>query len=133
MQLLCGRLTALASDLEGVRLEAQPLTQKHSLLAAPVPTPGEPQGGSVIDCRHVSTVRDSADHVDPTMGLQVCAPQTTFSKARNKAGIQEAWYIDAAFRRRDIPVALIITSECCRAWQTAELLFGRPERKDSRL
>lgn len=87
------------------------------------------RGGYVIYFRHAQTVRDYADQADPNLSLGDCASQRRLSKA----GIQDARDIGAAFTNREIPVSQVITSEYCRSWQTANLAFGRVDRKDSRL
>lgn len=75
-------------------------------------------GGYVIFIRHAQTEKDYADQIDAVMGD--CSTQRTLSEA----GWQEARDIGAAFERLDIPIGEIISSEYCRAWQTAALAFG---------
>jgi len=87
------------------------------------------RGGYVIYFRHAQTVRDYADQADPNMSLGECATQRKLSKK----GIHDARTIGAAFTNKGIPVDQIVTSEYCRAWQTANLAFGRVDKKDSRL
>lgn len=83
----------------------------------------------MIYFRHAQTVRDYADQVDPNMSLGDCATQRKLSKQ----GIQDARDIGAAFTNKGIPVSKVISSEYCRSWQTANLAFGRVDKKDSRL
>lgn len=77
------------------------------------------QGGHVIYIRHARTEREGADQVSAVMGD--CATQRMLSKA----GWREAKTIGAGFAALGIPVAAVISSQYCRAWQTAEIAFGR--------
>ncbi len=83
------------------------------------------QGGKVIFIRHATTEEDYADQVKAVMGN--CATQRTLSEA----GWHEAQNIGAAIDWLDIPVGDVISSEYCRAWQTAALAFGRYEKNPS--
>jgi len=76
-------------------------------------------GGHVVFIRHASTEVDYADQVDAVMGD--CSTQRTLSEM----GWHEAKEIGAAFALHQIPVAQVVSSEYCRAWQTADLAFGR--------
>lgn len=80
------------------------------------------EGGHVIYVRHGSTEADYADQIDAVMGD--CATQRTLSEA----GWHEAKKIGEAFARLEIPVGQVVSSEYCRAWQTADLAFGRYEK-----
>ncbi|MEM8961992.1 MAG: histidine phosphatase family protein [Acidobacteriota bacterium] len=81
-------------------------------------------GGHVIYFRHAQTERDYADQADPNMSLDDCETQRKLSEA----GIQDAQDIGAAFTASEIPVGVVIASQYCRAWQTADLAFGRHEQ-----
>lgn len=76
-------------------------------------------GGVVIFIRHATTETDYADQVsaDPLD----CSTQRTLSEM----GWHEAVQIGESFRYFDIPVDDVISSQYCRAWQTAWLAFGR--------
>lgn len=50
----------------------------------------------------------------------------------SEAGWRDARQIGDAFRRLRVPVGEVVSSEYCRAWQTADLAFGR-YRKDAAL
>ena len=76
-------------------------------------------GGHVLYIRHASTESDYADQIDAVMGD--CSTQRVLSED----GWAEARQIGAAFERLNIPVNEVISSEYCRAWQTAALAFGR--------
>lgn len=76
-------------------------------------------GGYVIFVRHAQTEKDYADQINATMGD--CSTQRTLSEA----GWAEARAIGTAFVRLAIPVDRVISSQYCRAWQTADLAFGR--------
>ena len=75
-------------------------------------------GGHVLYIRHASTETDYADQIDAVMGD--CSTQRTLSEE----GWAEALRIGAAFDRLEIPVGAVVSSEYCRAWQTAALAFG---------
>jgi phosphohistidine phosphatase SixA len=75
-------------------------------------------GGYVIFMRHGSTETDYADQIDAEMGN--CASQRVLSEA----GWTEVKAIGAAFERLAIPIGEVISSEYCRAWQSADLAFG---------
>lgn len=77
------------------------------------------QGGHVIFIRHAVTDREGADQVSARMGD--CSTQRTLSEQ----GWRDAKAIGTAFANLRIPVAQVISSEYCRAWQTAEIAFGR--------
>ncbi len=75
-------------------------------------------GGHVIFMRHGSTETDYADQIKAEMGN--CASQRVLSEA----GWTEVKAIGAAFKRLEIPVGEVISSEYCRAWKSADLAFG---------
>jgi phosphohistidine phosphatase SixA len=76
-------------------------------------------GGHVIYIRHAATEADYADQVnaDPLR----CSTQ----RALGEAGWHQARAIGRAFERLGIPVGEVHSSQYCRAWQTADLAFGR--------
>jgi phosphohistidine phosphatase SixA len=76
-------------------------------------------GGNVIFIRHAATENDFADQVRAVMGD--CSTQRTLSEA----GWRQARAIGKAFEQLQIPVGDVYSSEYCRAWQTADLAFGR--------
>jgi phosphohistidine phosphatase SixA len=92
-------------------------------IAAPMPPQALVEalrgGGHVIFLRHAVTQREGADQVSAVMGD--CATQRMLSEE----GWRQARAIGEAFRRLRIPVGAVISSEYCRAWQTADLAFGR--------
>lgn len=82
------------------------------------------RGGHVIYIRHAQTDKDYADQADPKLDLTNCGTQRTLSSK----GWDQAKSIGAGFRSARIPVGKVISSEYCRAWQTADLAFGRYSR-----
>jgi phosphohistidine phosphatase SixA len=80
-------------------------------------------GGYIIFIRHTTTEKDYADQISAKMGD--CSTQRVLSEA----GWQEALHIGAAFIVHQIPVGPVYASEYCRAWQTADLAFGRYIKK----
>ena len=76
------------------------------------------QGGYVIYMRHAQTESDYADQVSATLGD--CSTQRVLSEC----GWDQAKSIGRAIAKHDIPISDVLTSEYCRAWQTADLAFG---------
>lgn len=81
------------------------------------------KGGNVIFVRHASTEKDYADQIKAKMGD--CSTQRTLSEA----GWKEAKAIGKSFEASAIPVDTVVSSEYCRAWQTASLAFGAYDKK----
>ena len=79
-------------------------------------------GGYVIYFRHAQTEKDYADQV--TADVNNCSTQRTLSEI----GWQQAKTIGAAFENTSIPIDKVISSQYCRAWQTAEIAFGQYEK-----
>ena len=79
------------------------------------------EGGHVLYIRHAQTESDYADQVsaDPLD----CSTQRVLSRF----GWAQARSIGAAISMAEIPVGEVISSQYCRAWQTADLAFGRFE------
>ena len=80
-------------------------------------------GGYVIYFRHAQTEKDYADQVtaDPNNG--------STQRVLSEAGWHQAKAIGEGVRALDIPVGKVYSSEYFRAWQTADLAFGRYEKK----
>lgn len=76
-------------------------------------------GGHVIFIRHAQTEKDYADQISAVMGD--CSSQRMLSEM----GWRQARDIGAAMASLRIPIAEVYASEYCRAWQTADLAFGR--------
>ncbi|WP_191084246.1 histidine phosphatase family protein [Roseococcus microcysteis] len=83
-------------------------------------------GGHVIYLRHAPTEREGADQVSAVMG------QCSTQRVLGEEGWQQARALGAAFQRLAIPVGEVVSSQYCRAWQTADLAFGR-HRQDAAL
>lgn len=117
---------ALTGSLPHLALAADPPTD----IPAPVPPARLLEalraGGHVIYIRHAPTEREGADQVSAVMG------QCTTQRMLGEEGWQQARALGAAFQRLRIPVGEVVSSEYCRAWQTADLAFGR-HRKDAAL
>ncbi|ELR98260.1 histidine phosphatase family protein [Gloeocapsa sp. PCC 73106] len=79
-------------------------------------------GGHIIYFRHAQTEKDYADQV--TADVNDCSTQ----RALSEVGWQQARTIGAAFTKHSIPVDRVISSQYCRAWQTADLAFGKFEK-----
>lgn len=81
-------------------------------------------GGLIVYLRHTETEEDYADQVTAEMGL--CSTQRGLSEN----GWMQAKKIGEEFKRLSIPVGKVWSSEYCRAWQTADLAFGRYEKTE---
>ena len=79
------------------------------------------RGGYVIYLRHARTNKDWGDQVSPELNLAVCSTQRRLSAA----GKQEAKVIGQGVKQARIPVGQVISSDYCRAYNTAQLAFGR--------
>ncbi len=79
------------------------------------------KGGYVVYFRHAQTETDYADQINATLGD--CSTQRTLSED----GWKQAQEIGEAFKDLNIPVGKVYSSEYCRAWQTADLAFGKYE------
>ncbi|MBL1209843.1 MAG: histidine phosphatase family protein [Geminocystis sp. GBBB08] len=77
------------------------------------------QGGYIIYFRHAQTEKDYADQINAVMGD--CSSQRMLSEV----GWNQSKMIGEAFRKYSIPIGEVISSEYCRAWQTADLAFGK--------
>ncbi len=82
-------------------------------------------GGYVIYFRHAQTEKDYADQVSAKIGD--CSTQRMLSEV----GWQQSRAIGQAFQTLKIPVSQVLSSEYCRAWQTADIAFGRFEKRPS--
>jgi phosphohistidine phosphatase SixA len=106
------------------------LTLFLALLAAPANAQSDAasliaemaQGGLVLYVRHAMTESDYADQVnaDP----MACSTQRVLSEG----GWQQARALGRAFAAHAIPVSEVLASQYCRAWQTADLMFGQYQR-----
>jgi len=80
-------------------------------------------GGHVIYIRHTATEADYADQISAVMGD--CSSQRVLSEK----GWQQARTIGKAVIDWQIPVGEVLSSQYCRAWQTADLAFGHYEQR----
>ncbi len=80
------------------------------------------EGGHIIYFRHAQTEKDYADQV--TANVNDCSTQRMLSEV----GWQQAKAIKEGFAENSIPVGQVISSQFCRAWQTADLAFGKYEK-----
>ena len=86
------------------------------------------QGGYVLYLRHTETKRDWADQASPTLDLSDCATQRQLSER----GVSQAVQIGHAIEAMRIPIKTILSSDYCRAKDTAHHAFGQ-YTTDSRL
>ena len=83
----------------------------------------------VIYLRHTTTEVDYADQADPNLDLNDCSTQRKLSSQ----GIAEAETIGAGFEANDIVIGKIITSQYCRAKDTATIAFGKYDNVNHKL
>ena len=86
------------------------------------------EGGYVIYIRHTQTNKDWGDQVSPKLDLADCNTQRRLSPD----GKAEAKQIGTGIKAASIPIGDVISSEYCRAYNTAKLAFGK-YTKDSSL
>lgn len=104
------------------------ISTKHDKKATPAATSDSEiiqnlqKGGYVVYFRHAQTEADYADQIEAVMGD--CATQRSLSEA----GWNQAKIIGAAFKKYGIAIDNVYSSQYCRAWQTADLAFGRHEK-----
>jgi phosphohistidine phosphatase SixA len=77
-------------------------------------------GGHVIYLRHTKTVKDWGDQVSPALDLSDCNTQRRLSTE----GKADAKVIGEGIKAAGIPVGDVISSDYCRAYNTADLAFG---------
>jgi hypothetical protein len=82
------------------------------------------KGGLIVYFRHFETGADYADQHVATLGA--CGTQ----RQLNEKGAAQAIRVRDAFTARKIPVADVLASPFCRAWQSADLAFGRHQVVD---
>ena len=78
------------------------------------------RGGYVIYVRHARTNKDWGDQVSPNLNLADCNTQRRLSPD----GKKEAVEIGRGIKAARIPVGDVISSDYCRAYNTAQLAFG---------
>jgi phosphohistidine phosphatase SixA len=78
-------------------------------------------GGQVVVMRHATTVPGFGD--PPGFRLEDCTTQRNLSQV----GRETARRIGETFRRREVPVGRVLSSQWCRCLETARLAFGTAE------
>ncbi len=78
------------------------------------------EGGYVVYLRHARTVKDWGDQVSPALDLTDCNTQRRLSDQ----GKEDAKLIGEGIKAAGIPVGDVISSDYCRAYNTADLAFG---------
>ena len=77
-------------------------------------------GGHVIYIRHAKTNKDWGDQVSPELDLSDCSTQRRLSDE----GKADAKQIGEGIKAAGIPVGDVISSDYCRAYNTADIAFG---------
>lgn len=103
--------------------ESFPTTKRECLIAL------AQQGGQVLYTRHVRTETDFADQDDANFDINNCNQQRKVSAE----GYQQALVLQRAISEFGIQVRDVISSQFCRAWQTAVPMYGKLDRKSARL
>ena len=80
-------------------------------------------GGKIIYMRHATTKTDWADQASAELSLDDCSTQRELSTA----GKLQATQIGNSLRNHKVPIGRVISSEYCRAIDTAQLSFGEYE------
>lgn len=86
-------------------------------------------GGNVLYTRHVRTETDFADQDDPTTNLSNCNLQRVVSDE----GWEQAAVLSGVIEDFGFETSSVISSQFCRAWQTAVQMYGRLNRKTRKL
>jgi phosphohistidine phosphatase SixA len=81
------------------------------------------KGGKIIYMRHAATKTDWADQASLELSLDDCSTQRELSAA----GKLQAMKVGDSLRNHDVPIGRVISSEYCRAIDTAQLSFGEHE------
>jgi broad specificity phosphatase PhoE len=115
-------ILCLVAALAVTGARAQGTPDAAHALAGPALAAALKQGGFVIYFRHADT--GPAVPEPPGFDLARCETQRNL----NDDGREQAREIGAQFRRLELPVGGVLSSEFCRCWQTAELAFGRYEK-----
>jgi phosphohistidine phosphatase SixA len=79
------------------------------------------KGGKIIYMRHATTETDWADQASTELSLDDCSTQRKLSAV----GRLEATQIGNSIRNHEVPIGSVISSEYCRAIDTAQLSFGK--------
>ena len=79
------------------------------------------RGGYVVYVRHAKTIKDRGDQVSPQLNLADFSTQRRLSPEWKK----QVGEIGQGVKAAGIPVGQVISSEYCRAHNTANLAFGR--------
>jgi hypothetical protein len=82
------------------------------------------QGGYIVYFRHFETGADTPDQ--HLVRLGDCASQ----RQLNAKGARQAVQVRDAFQALRIPVGEVLASPFCRAWQSADMAFGRHVKVD---
>jgi hypothetical protein len=82
------------------------------------------QGGYIIYFRHFETGADTPDQ--HLARLDDCATQ----RQLNERGVRQAVRVRNAVQAMKIPVGDVLASPFCRAWQSADISFGRHLKVD---
>ena len=84
-------------------------------------------GGKIIYMRHATTKTDWADQASVELLLDDCSTQRELSEAGKLQAIQ----IGNSLRSHNVPIGRVISSEYCRAIDTAKLSFGEHETNNA--
>lgn len=103
--------------------ETFPTTNRECMIAL------AQEGGYVLYTRHVRTETDFADQDDPNFNIFDCNQQRKVSAE----GYQQATELRNAIQEYGIEVKKVISSQFCRAWQTAIPMYGKLTKQTSRL
>lgn len=111
--------------LAALGIATSPFAQEASGRLAPLKAiDALKQGGHIVYFRHFETGADTPDQ--HLVKLDDCASQ----RQLNEQGVRQAIVVRNAFQAMKIPVGEVLASPFCRAWQSADISFGRHVKVD---
>lgn len=111
-----------SSDYENLTAKSSKSKDK---LSGPELVAALKEGGHVIYLRHAKTEKDYTNQAKDD--VNDCSTQ----KVLSEAGWVQSLEIGKVFEATDIPVGKVVSSEYCRAWQTAQIAFGKYEKNSN--
>jgi hypothetical protein len=118
-------LGGIGALLVALGIATSPFAQEASGRLAPLKAiDALKQGGHIVYFRHFETGADTPDQ--HLVKLDDCATQ----RQLNEQGVRQAVRVRNAFQAMKIPVGEVLASPFCRAWQSADIGFGRHVKVD---
>ena len=105
----------IALSVQGASAQTNILEDQSSILTS------LQNGGYVLYLRHTETEKDWADQASPKLDLSDCTTQRKLSDR----GISQATQIGDSIETLQIPIKNVVSSDYCRAKDTASYAFNR--------